>query len=437
MRTIRDSAARLYRRLAAVSLSRFTIGLAVLALLPRIAAVVAGGNFSNPELYETGIIAQNILHGNGYAMYSGFPLPRNIVSEEETKTGRPAPSAFTLPGYVAVMTVVFAVFGATPSGFIVLYILNILVSVFAVLLAYLLMRALFDDVSARLASLLFAIHPPAIALALTFGGGPWYQAVLLLGITSVVFTVRRGTVAAAVRAGIIGGVWILFRAEATALALMFALWIFRKQGLRLAAVYFACVVIVAAPWPVRNTNAFGSFVPLTTNSWLNIWRGFNPEATGGAFDPSGVSNFFDSRGEIVNEVRALPVTPRRELDVAEIYKRRAVAFITGHPGEAVVLYVKKVLMVFSVDYSDKRTLTPAFLFPHVGLTLCALVCLVFLFRRRADLRPLLAVVGFYWLMLPCFHIETRYLLMLSAVYFVLLGGGLHIVRTRSTQHAKL
>ncbi len=437
MRTFRDRAARLYDWLAAISHARFILGLAILALLPRIAAVVAGGNFSNPELYETGIIAQNILHGNGYAMYTGFPLPRNTITEEESRTGRPAPSAFTLPGYVAVMTAVFAVFGATSSGVVVLYVLNILVGVLAVFLAYLLMRTLFSEGSARIASLLFAVHPPAIALALTFGGGPWYQAVLLLGITSVVFAVRRGTVADAIRAGIIGGIWILFRAEATALAVLFSLWLFRKQGVRVASVYFACVVLVAAPWPIRNTNAFGSFVPLTTNSWLNIWRGFNPEATGGAFDPSGVSNFFDSRGEIVGEVRALPVTARRELDVAEIYKRRALAFITGHPGEAAALYAKKILMVFTVDFSDKRTLTPAFLLPHVGLTLCALACLVFLLRKRADLRPLLAVVVFYWLMLPCFHIETRYLLMLSAVYFVLLGGGLHILRTPSTQSAEL
>ena len=75
MRTFRDRAARLYDWLAAISHARFILGLAILALLPRIAAVVAGGNFSNPELYETGIIAQNILHGNGYAMYTGFPFP--------------------------------------------------------------------------------------------------------------------------------------------------------------------------------------------------------------------------------------------------------------------------------------------------------------------------------------------------------------------------
>jgi hypothetical protein len=50
---------------------------------------------------------------------------------------------------------------------------------------------------------------------------------------------------------------------------------------RLAAVV-AAMVLVMAPWVVRNTVEAGSFVGVATNSSTTLWSGHNPGADGGA-----------------------------------------------------------------------------------------------------------------------------------------------------------
>jgi len=69
---------------------------------------------------------------------------------------------------------------------------------------------------------------------------------------------------------------------------LFAATVIRGSDWRHAGkVLLTSVVLAAAlvaPWSVRNTNAFGQFVVISTNGGAVLWMGNNPASTGGYMD---------------------------------------------------------------------------------------------------------------------------------------------------------
>ncbi|GEM_PF-1306783 len=412
---------------------RYLLILTALLALTRVAALWFYADLSNPDLLETGTITRNILAGHGYSINFRAPVPEEDLDPAETP--RPMPTAFTLPGYVAITTAVLGVFGDGAAGYAALYAVSLLATIAAGVLLFFLARRLFGERCARLAALLFAVHPPAIAIVSTFGGGPVYQLVICLGMLAAVRADETGRNGDFLAAGLAGGVWLLFRAEALALAALFAVWFARRHGARKAAAYFAVVVLCALPWSIRNYATFDSFVPLTSNGWLNIWRGNNPEATGGSWHTDGSSNWFDRRQTLVGEFKKLPVTDRYELDVMAIYRERALDFIFERPMQALSLYGKKFLMFLTVETSDKRVYQLPLSLPNLLLSALTVAGFVTLLRRRRGPALLLIAVAFYWFFIPLFHVETRYQIMLSVLYAPIASALLIGIRRASADSA--
>ncbi len=86
-------------------------------------------------------------------------------------------------------------------------------------------------------------------------------------------------------------------------------WLVAGLGWRRALAWGATlavgVVLVVAPWTVRNQQVFGAFVPLSTNGGANLCIGFGPGAYGGfRFTDECLTGEFYSEGsasELANE----------------------------------------------------------------------------------------------------------------------------------------
>lgn len=395
---------------------RYVLLVLLLVFSSRITSVLVIGELDKPLLYESGMIARNFLGGHGYSVNYRYPMPESRIDPRENNDGNPMPTAFTLPGYVTVVAATLALLGDTRTAYITLYALNVAASIATALLLYAVALNVLGKRRARFGTLIFALHPPAIAYAATFGGGPWYHLILMTALYFLVRAAHRKSMSSVLLAGTAAGVWVLFRSEALVLGWIGALWLGKRLGARKAVMYAATAAVVVLPWSIRNSIVFDSFVPLTTNAWLNIWRGCNAEASGGSFDVRGEANWFDAAGEIPRAISALPVTPRYELDVMEIYRRHTVAFVSSNPGTTVVLYGKKLLLFLTVDISDPRVRNIAFALPHVALSAAALFGIGVAARRRRT--PLLIVIPivFYCILIPVFHVETRYQVMVSILY---------------------
>ncbi|MCG6919580.1 MAG: glycosyltransferase family 39 protein [Acidobacteria bacterium] len=90
----------------------------------------------------------------------------------------------------------------------------------------------------------------------------------------------RSTRAAAV-AGLLFGLAVLTRELALYLAPIAALWLLRPavswrpspHALRRAAALLLGLVVVVAPWTLRNAIVFKAFIPVSTMGGLNLWQG--------------------------------------------------------------------------------------------------------------------------------------------------------------------
>ena len=446
----------------------------VVAAVLRVGAIAVYGDATQPQLYEYGGIARHLLSGQGYAHV--FPILHPVYGIAQRTWDDAFPTAFTMPGYVLVMTAVLGTLGDGPPAYLTLYALNVIVALLSLLLLQRLVALLLSPSVARIALLLAAVFPPFVAATATFGGTVWVHMVMLW---ALVFIVRasgrennalkgRHVIARAFRpgqarppnrppsavldppgnnrsadqppviipfllSGAVSGLWVLFRGEALGAAVLITIWLWRRNGgtLRNAAVYLAACLLVVLPWSVRHTVVFDQVQPLTTNFWLNAWRGNNPETTGGAFKSGGGSNWLTP--EIEREIRLLPPSRDYELRVMKIYRERTIAFVRDNPGRTLQLFVKKVGMFMTVDWSDARARHPLFLWPQLLLMAAAVAGAVRLFRRRRFPWPLAAVVLVTMLSVAALHVETRYVLHMGILYIVFAAAAVEAVVARFLQ----
>lgn len=107
---------------------------------------------------------------------------------------------------------------------------------------------------------------------------------------------------------------------------------------RRGAVLAVGVVVVVAPWTIRNAVVFGAFVPVSTNDGDNLCVGYNPEATGYFTMPASCDT-----GELYTAGPAAEL--RRQAETRD----RAFDFIRRHPGELPELTWKKLWYTYRTD----------------------------------------------------------------------------------------
>jgi hypothetical protein len=96
----------------------------------------------------------------------------------------------------------------------------------------------------------------------------------------------------------------------------------------------AGVGLPIAPWTARNYYTFETFVPITTNSAINLYMGNNPEATGG---------FHWKLPDRAQELWNLPDDDSsHEREIYLLSKQEAVDYMLSHPGRTIALWPQKL-----------------------------------------------------------------------------------------------
>jgi 4-amino-4-deoxy-L-arabinose transferase-like glycosyltransferase len=143
-------------------------------------------------------------------------------------------------------------------------------------------------------------------------------------------------------AGVLGGLTILTRANATVLLLPLALavWTVRPrwspQALVAPAVLVALALLTVSPWTIRNAVVLHRFIPVSTQLGSALAGTYNDQARTDEENPASWRSI-----RHVPEYRALYVRLRQipEPEVEEILRARSKAYIREHPG-----YVGKVAL---------------------------------------------------------------------------------------------
>lgn len=189
---------------------------------------------------------------------------------EEFVTRRP--NAFTVPGYSALLAAVYGVTGTGEGRFAAARTVNVLISVLTVFLAYLIGRRLLDGRAGVLAAAICAVYLPytwATGLLLTETLFTFMCAATVL---ACIEALERSSVAWALGAGAVLGLAAMVRPIFLLWPVFVVLYMLadRSIGLKRASAMLAAaaagVLLVLAPWWVRNYRVYEHFVPMTTSS---------------------------------------------------------------------------------------------------------------------------------------------------------------------------
>ncbi len=223
--------------------------------------------FSHP--YEMGLLASSLLHGHGLSSPFGVP------------TG---PTALIAPGYPTLIAVLFFIFGTdTFAAEIAIIALQIVVSLLTIWLIMRIARQMLDTPTAILAGAFLALSLPQLWIPAIF----WetslsacaFPAILLLALRCR----RQPTIPA----------WLLLGASAAIVALInpallpslvsitaWTAWQTRRVTRTAPLLGLLALILLFAPWPIRNALRFHAFVPLRSTAGFELWMGNRPGATG-------------------------------------------------------------------------------------------------------------------------------------------------------------
>jgi hypothetical protein len=145
--------------------------------------------------------------------------------------------------------------------------------------------------------------------------------------------IRGGRLGAA--AGVVAGLALLVRPAMLFFLPLAVVWLARRRRLALAAVFTVAVILVVAPWTVRNVRTHGRFVLVASEGGVTFWTGNHPLARGEgdlAANPALKLAELEFR-------RAHPGLTAEELE--PIYYREALQYIADHPWQWLWLLARK------------------------------------------------------------------------------------------------
>lgn len=258
------------------SLVLICLAIFLLALALRIAAIAfVGLNSSRPGQWsESGVIAQNLIAGQGYT-FNFFGLRKE----------QPLHS-FMPPLFVGLLYACLR-FGAQPALTLALAHagLSSLTAVAIFLLAVLLSRRR----SVALLSGLAAAAYPVMVLMITIPISlTLHLAVLAWALVLTTWLAQKPSWLLALAAGASWGVLTLGRPAIVAFLPLVFLWLWwnrrtRQDWLKSISLILIGVILILLPWTVRNFRIHDRLILISTNSGATFWNGNSPFSTGTGF----------------------------------------------------------------------------------------------------------------------------------------------------------
>jgi 4-amino-4-deoxy-L-arabinose transferase-like glycosyltransferase len=218
------------------------------------------------------------------------------------------PSAYWPPGYPFFLAGIYALFGVNLAA---LRVAQGVLGALTVALTCRVARRVLDPGGAMLAAAVAAAYPFFV-----YSAGAVFPVVLqgfllLASVHLALRTIERGSRVAAIGSGVLAGCASLTIGSALPGALLVAPWIAwapewrsrPRHGVWMAALYLLGVLGPVGVWALRNQQAFGRPVIISTNFGYNLWLGNYPgvkPTTGSRYDVPGMEEesrrIWESRG---------------------------------------------------------------------------------------------------------------------------------------------
>lgn len=313
------------------------VALVLLALVVRVAVAIASdGRYaphSDPWDYDQHAVS--IAHGDGYPPSSYAPGG--------------GPSALRPPLYPYVLGGLYAAVGhSTAAGRALAVALGVLTVVLIGVLAHQLagLRA------ARWSMAIGAVFPPLVLVSATLISES-LSLPLMLGALAAALRHRRRPEPGwgwAALAGALLGLGLLARPAmaVVAIPLVLLLWTGPRRsarGLAAPAIALLATAVVLVPWTVRNYDAFGALVPISTQSSYLLAGTYNPVSMNDPAFPAG----YQIPTVVPRYRRLWETTQLGELAFSRRLSAGARDYISAHPGSIPKALYHNTLRILQLD----------------------------------------------------------------------------------------
>jgi hypothetical protein len=376
-------------------------GLALLGRLMALLSVVTSHPhnwlFSHP--WEMGLLANSLLHGQGYSSPFG---------------GSTGPTAFIAPGYPTLIAGIFLIFGAfTFASALAIMGMHIVVSLITIWLMMHVARTMLDSRTATVAGAFWAISPPLFFVPAIFWESSLSECALIGIIALALHYWRDSTTAHWIILGASCGIIALINP-----ALLFCLiaimgWLAfqtRRVSRTAPILGLLTLAIVFAPWPIRNAVRFHAFIPLRSTVGFEMWMGNRPGATG---------RLDESIFPMFNQHELSSYNAMGEVAYVQSKSQLASDYIRSHPGAFLRMTARRFYRFWAG--TGNVTSSSTYEIHAVLTTILGFIGLGLIYRRRSRAFAILMALPLILFPLPYYvtHAEFRYRLNIDPILTVL------------------
>jgi hypothetical protein len=369
----------------------------ILAVRDFIAAYPRNSFYYRP--YEMGFVASSLLHGLGFSSPFG---------------GATGPTAIVAPGYPTLVAAVFLVFGTyTAASAIVIMLLQILVSLCTIWLMMHVAVEILDARSAIVAGVFWAVSVPLLWIPTIFWETSLSQCALI-GMTALALRCRQTpTRRTWIVLGAVCSIASLINPALLLSLIAMMAWVAyqtRRSGWTGPVLGVLALLVVFAPWPIRNAIRFHAFIPLRSTVGIEMYMGNHPGATG---------RLDESRFPMFNQQEMASYRAKGEVAYTNDKSAQAWTYIHAQPIIFLKLSLRRAYRFWSGTGNANGP--PIYAIHALLTTVLGGVGLIFLFHRRKQSFAILMALPLLLFPLPYYitHAEFRYRLNIDPLLTIL------------------
>jgi 4-amino-4-deoxy-L-arabinose transferase-like glycosyltransferase len=349
---------------------RLLIGILFFAFAVRVAAIFIIGDTKLDHEYAT--LVPNLMNGKGYSYYS-LTQDGTITNEYVPNAVVNMPSAFKPPIYSMMVAAAGFIVGVDSAGIRIIEVIQAFFGAVICWLIYDVARMKFNKHTAFWALMISSFYP-LLVFASEQISDLTLQVFLRCFLVWLLIKLEEQPTSKTLitLTGLSLGALLTARTEMwlyLPFILLWIVWIFKEKWLRAFAPIMAIALIVVAPWIIRNYIQFG-VITLNTSGGINLWEGQNENA-------KGIPSWYtwppaELTPEAEAQVAALEATDDYEIQLDAIYFNEAKKFMLSHPGQSVLLGIRKFIyywssIYFGVDFIYSNADSPFYWLPWLGI----------------------------------------------------------------------
>jgi len=401
---------------AKLSQNTVIYSIAGLAFILRIAASYFIADIQTPEMWEFGMIARNLLNGEGFTFEA---LTKNV------------PSAFMPPGLPYIYYLVFYLIGDSSAGYFFILFLNSILASLTVILLYRLTCIYFNRTIAIISALFTAISPVYIYSATSFNSIVIYQFLLILSlllfskIYGKVYTIsgdaNRVSMKYIILLGFVSGIFLYFRAEALVFILFITFYLLKNKFVTLSVVYFFICVILISPWTIRNYITFGKIIPVSTSFGYNFYTGHGDEAS---------TELYIQKLSLIEEDKDF------EIMKSNVALETAFEYIKNNPVNEITESGRKVFSLWVIDLYRDTSRNPVYLLTWLPVLLFFILGTFKIYQNKTKykmLNPVYYYLVFSTLLVIVFFNIPRYQVQMSIIVVPIAVFGLLSIKNKNEE----